>query len=714
MKKGNKNLSLWLLFVIPTLIIFKTWFGFSEISAGDAAFYFIQNLKELTLVPFLWFNNGLGQFSGLLHTFPYLVFLPRALSFLNLPWNIIERIVWYWPFILISIFSSWFFIGTMLPEIKFKFLMPLIYLLNSYILMIIGGGQISIALSYAISPLVIALFMRNIRRTNLILSIISGLILALQLAFEPRIAALTVVVVIFYSFIEFRFAVLKYLQAFLIPLIVVAGVHFYWILPMLLLRREAYSAGLSSSDWLSFLSFAKFENSLSLLHPNWPENIFGKISFMRWEFLIIPIIAYASLLFTGRTRRATNKERITTDNILLFAVLGLLGAFLAKGSNPPLGEVYLWLFKNFPGMSMFRDPTKFYILVALSYSVLIPFSVSQMYTWINSKFKSPAFAKATAGKQKSKVQSKIQNYLAPIVVLVVISYWLFLIRPAWLGQLGGTFKGREVPQEYAELKNFLVSQPEFFRTFWLPQKQRFGFYSNNHPALSANNFVSPTVCQLPLCLLVNQGEKPKEFDPLTTPEIEILAKEREYSLSYLRHPDAPKILGEMGVKYVIVLYDSEGEIFLRDRKYSREEQKTYIAFLDSIPWLRKIDSPDKIAVYETPSYQSHFFIAGESPPALDWKIINPTKYELKIKNATGPFNLVFSETYDEFWQAKIGSEIIPSEKRYNILNSFAIDKKGDFGIVVELTAQKYVWWGLAVSMLTLLISGFSLLKRAKK
>ena len=49
------------------------------------------------------------------------------------------------------------------------------------------------------------------------------------------------------------------------------------------------------------------------------------------------------------------------------ALLALVGAFLAKGSLPPFGGVYLWLFRNIPGMSLFRDAAKFFLLLVLSF-----------------------------------------------------------------------------------------------------------------------------------------------------------------------------------------------------------------------------------------------------------------------------------------------------------------------------------------------------------
>lgn len=696
--------------VAPIFFIFRSWLELKVLTATDFPFIFPEKVKEFLSWPFAWSATRIGEnITPFLFTYlPWFSFGAIGNS-LGFAWT--ERIVWFFPFLILSVFSSWYLFRILFPKNTFWILSSLVLLFNSYILMVVGGGQMGLALSYSLFPLILArfiqfidIFSKGAGREKLGPTIILGLLISVQVMFDPRIAYITSLALFFYAFLHYsfirRFSLLSILY-FFISYLVVLGLHFYWILPSILAKSVSLPATYNEPRWVEFLSFAQFSNSFSLLHPNWPENIFGKIYFMRWEFLIIPIIAYGGLLFTRQTRSATNEKRIDT-NILFFALLGLLGAFLAKGANPPFGEVYLWLFNNFPGMNLFRDPTKFYTLVALSYSVLIPFSISKIYGWIKSQTKFSIF--------------NFQN----LFLIFAITYLLFLIRPAWTGELGGTFKSKPVPKEYVELKDFLASQPEFFRTLWVPKKQRFGFYSNNHPVLSSQEFVSPGSCQSPFCSMVDQTKKPPKLDPVNTPETEILDQVRNYSLSYFKHLETPGVLGRMGVKYVIVPSDSEGEIFLQDRKYSEAEREKYLQVLNRIPWLQKIDFPcssdtyhcSGITIYQTPNYQDHFFASGEKSPGVVWKMLNPTRYVVEVKNVTQPFTLVFSETYDPLWQAKIGEKIIPSEKLNETFNSFQINQRGDFEVVVEFAAQKYVWWGLVVSLGTL-ITAFLFLLRAK-
>ena len=208
---------------------------------------------------------------------------------------------------------------------------------------------------------------------------------------------------------------------------------------------------------------------------------------MRPEFLILPILAFSALFFVNLKK--SRNSQLENLKICNFALLALLGAFLAKGSNPPFGKVYLWLFDNLPGMSLFRDSSKFYTLVALSYSLLIPFTISKIYKRLEKK-----------------------GYLSKIFLFFVTCYLLFLVKPALLGQLGGTFKAKNVPEEYLVFKDFIHGQKKSFQVLWVPRWQRFGFSSNRHRAVSAANYIEDNKCLEPFCSLKIEKYNREYFD----------------------------------------------------------------------------------------------------------------------------------------------------------------------------------------------------------
>lgn len=658
-------------------------FFLKPIIGGDWSYYFLEYLKELSLPQIWnphWPTTGLG--GNQLPILPLKLYLQVPImvfvNFLGLPWEIIQKIFWFWGPFLLAIFSSYQLTNSLLGS--------LIFITNTWILMIVTGGQMGIALSYSIAPLVLAKFIDLINLSTfnhvgnwklLKKSLIVGLILGVQLMWDVRITYITLIAVGLYFVFQQLFTkqnfkiVLKNLFFLLgLPLLLTVGLHTFWILPMIVTGLPAIRelSGVFSPEAVKFFSFADFSHAFSFLHPNWPENIFGKTYFLQPEFLVLPILAFSSLFFFEKSKIKNQKYsnnlmvgQSSNETILFFVLLGLLGAFLAKGANPPFGEVYLWLFKNFPGMNMFRDPTKFYLLVSLSYIILIPFSLGQI----------------------SKQLKKVAN-IKYLVLGIFVIYWLFLIRPTWLGQLGGTFKQREVPEVYAELKIFLADQPEFFRTFWVPQQQRFTFYNSSHPAISAESF----------------------FKVASASAI----------IEKLKNQEAKKLLSETSVKYVIIPYDSEGEIFLEDRKYSSQLRKTVEDELDRITWLKKIPVAPNVAVYEIPNPRDHFW-SPSTTLRINYQTINPTEYKVEVKNVKGGDLLVFSEGFDKNWQAKTVSGVkhyVSSSKYGGLLNSFVLPKSGDYSLEVYYIPQRWVNVGLIISAVTLIISVFLLLKNLKR
>ena len=318
-------------------------------------------------------------------------------------------------FLFLCIVSISYLLNKIFPLIplQFKLLGIFIFVTNSYILLLVSGGQMGIALAYSITPLVSVSFIK-IAVQNLKLSIITGILFSIQVMFDIRIAYITITAIILYLILHFiksketlRSSLYILIYSLVIPLGITGLLHAFWLLPLLFSGTSSINQQLgdiyTTTEAVKFFSFAKLENSLSLLHPNWPENIFGKVGFMKPEFLALPIVAYLSLLFINSKFKIQNSN---SKIILFFALLGLVGAFLAKGASEPFGQVYIWLFEYVPGFVMFRDPTKWYLFIAISYAVLLPFSVWKIW-------------------EKMSGKSLFKN----LFLILIILYLLFLIRP---------------------------------------------------------------------------------------------------------------------------------------------------------------------------------------------------------------------------------------------------------------------------------------------
>lgn len=395
---------IWKLLVFLILIwIYFPLFTLRSFILGDFPFLFPSMYKDIFLSPLTWSFNGLGSFNApLLWVQTAFAFPVNILgNILHLPWTVITNIGFFFPFFVLSFLSIHFLSKKVFPQSQFSFLAVLVFLTNTYLLMLIGGGQIMIALAYAICPIVLLVYFHLFEKPDIMKALLAGIVLSIEMLFDLRIIYVTLVgigiYVLYKTVYEMRINNGKWrnifriarniVYLFIVPGLVVVLLHTFWILPIIIHHQNPIAQLGSAYDSLSavkFFSFANFENALGLLHPNWPENIFGFTHFMRPEFLLLPILAFSSLFFIGKKK--PEEEKRENLYVIYFVLLGLVGIFLAKGANDPFGGIYLWMFGHVPGFIMFRDPTKWYLLIALSYSMLIPYTVSKIYEKLKEKF----------------------------------------------------------------------------------------------------------------------------------------------------------------------------------------------------------------------------------------------------------------------------------------------------------------------------------------
>ncbi|MDO8658558.1 MAG: hypothetical protein Q7K55_07480 [Candidatus Levybacteria bacterium] len=186
-------------------------FSLNGIIGGDWPYFFPEQLREFPLIPYSWSSStNLGSptvspwIDTYLNSVVYLFFNKFGLS-----WILVQKIFFFFIPILLSTFSI-----TILWRALFKkfSLIPLfIYIFNTYFLMLYGGGQMGVVLAYSVAPLVLASFIKTINYSNfnekikdhpfdklrakIKDAIFAGLVLALQVLFDPRIAYITMIAV---------------------------------------------------------------------------------------------------------------------------------------------------------------------------------------------------------------------------------------------------------------------------------------------------------------------------------------------------------------------------------------------------------------------------------------------------------------------------------------------------------------------------------------
>ncbi|MBA7702083.1 hypothetical protein ES703_110837 [subsurface metagenome] len=94
-------------------------------------------------------------------------------------------------------------------------------------------------------------------------------------------------------------------------------------------------------------------------------------------------------------------------------------------------------------------------------------------------------------------------------------------------------------------------------------------------------------------------------------------------------------------------------------------------------------------------------------PKINFKEINPTKYIIQIKKAKHPYFLVLSENFNRNWKLYLNGKPV-LEKDHLIINSFAnswlISEKGDYNLTIEYLPQRYMNFGVLLSISTIFLS----------
>jgi hypothetical protein len=428
--------------------------------------------------------------------------------------------------------------------------------------------------------------------------------------------------------------------------------------------------------------------------------------------LIVPTIVFGTLLFLHRNRW-----------VLYFSSLSLLGMFIAKAAAPPIGEVLEWLFTRLPIMAVYRGTyEKIGIIIALGYAFLFGYGLSLAY----HRFASRVRLKERRGRF-------LRGTLSLLLILSIsFSTLVIYVWPMWTGDVIAREAYVEVPSYYREADAWISSQTGDFRILQLPFVRGDGIkllWRHGYLGFEPSDllFGKPVISRLSGTV----------GDPLLTliPELE-------------RTGDLWKIAAILNVKYIVLNKDidwafmktvgvNSPELIQReleisgDVKFSKSFGHLDFYELRNELFLPHVYASSRLAVADDPRamlevIQDRSFnpantvlllrdrwaqvsFAGKvgslslDTPQVFFARVDPTMYKVEVLDASGPFLLIFSETYSPLWKAYVDNNPIPEESHF-IANGYAngwyVSKPGTYKITVEFEPQRYVVYGVAVSLAT--------------
>lgn len=552
---GHRFFDIALIFAL-NLFCCREWFRPGIISYGDWSYYPREFLSDSLIFPFCWTSRFFTGPTFMLYNWP-LQGIISLISRLGFDFGVSERVVYFFPYVILSVLGIYYFTYVLFKQRIICFFSTLFYVFNMPNLMVVAGGLLDRTTAYALVPLALAFFIKGEKENQFINHLLSGVILAVMTFYELRVSYITAaVILLFFSqklwkiVINKKYSLKNFITpffylgvVFFIPLIL----NFYWLYASLVTKSSYMPAGYNLSNMVSALSYYKFKYCLAFYLPWWirgPQpNIF---------YYVPPLLVFLGIFLRPKDSR-----------VRLLTFLAVVSLVLTMGANPPLGKLYIWLFKHLPGFDAFRDPGKFFMLMCLAYAPLLGVSVDS----ITSRLKR-AYFKIAQVNIKSR-------YLISAFLFTVFFIILYLIWPIMTGRVGGAFVNVHLmPKEYKRIEEFIKNQAGSFRTFWRPTIGRFVFYSDKFPAFCTHK---------------------------TSPATRFFFGENWDANVFNRSKYIAKVLGLLNVKYCFVPQEEELQ------KVLNKDKDFYLSTYQDKIGLERRELADNVIAFENQYFAPRFF-----------------------------------------------------------------------------------------------------------
>lgn len=468
-------------------------------------------------------------------------------------------------------------------------------------------------------------------------------------------------------------SILKLTGFTLLGLVLWCVVNIWWLYPTFLLARSWTDENLPQTDInlniLTAVSRSFPLNEILFLRQSWylgHENDWYDFYHNPLVYLISICILGVAVL--GFVKLKNNKYRKYLTG------LALVGLFISKGSNFPLGfSFFQFLFSTFPFTASLRNSyEKFGLVWVLSYSILFAYGLYYLYTKLGGKFK-----------------------FFFLSLLLFLSCGV-LVYPIWNGDIFPSKHKVVVPFYYKEANNFLNSQ-NTERVFHIP------FTTEVEKITYDWGYV---------------GEDPSEniFDsePLTSPNAPLYNKIYKLLPGFLDKEYFTNILGLLGAQYIIFHRDNiypkidliktqnqieswrgvkKEEIFDKLSIYNIDSQLVKPRIYAAVKIIKINSLEDALNEVSSKNWNVDSVFTSEDIninlkdliPQIAYNKISTVHYRVKIKDSTNQYILVLNNTFDNLWQAKVGRDVL--EKHF-IVNGFAngwlVSKIGDYEINIIL------------------------------
>ncbi|MDQ6826487.1 MAG: hypothetical protein M3Z14_04705 [Candidatus Eremiobacteraeota bacterium] len=597
------------LVVLINVTIYHAWLRAGLLVGGDFLPRSAQELQSFFPWPHLW--NGSLQLGSNEQVFSFafpLYAVMGALAHLNASWRLIERIIYFWPYLLLVPLGP-YALAHRLTNSRFAALIAaLFFSVNTWTIFLNERGHTPSVIATAFMCLVLLQLLRFLDdpspRAGLVLSSLMMGVLVYDLRYV-YIAALTCTALCIERLIRDRS--FRFLRVAGPGFITVAGsfliFNLYWLLPELRYPATQGSGYGTSADFQSISSFVSLSDSLAAFKTfyHWvASNPPFETHPAEPPFFLLPFFAFVSL--AGCWKRVYVKS---------FAVLGVIAIVVVSGSTFPFASLNLWLFSHVPGMSLFRDTSKWMSLSTLCYALAFAYGTKRATAYLRMRI------------------SKSYVTVCTLALASTVAVYMFLMGDAYNPIRYRLYAAYNRTQDTEALETFIRSDHKFSRTLFFPYETESLRGDEMHPYMEA----------APLA----NGNYPEGLSALKSEQTPLY--------SFYASPLAPNILRALNIKYVVVPYDYDHII------YSGNAGK--LEFFDAVHFLQT-----RIWLHLVRRIGKHYVFALVNSGA-ERAFVSPLPF---VYAASGNSLIALAGT--PWWSRHVGAISISQNVEPSILNSY--------------------------------------------
>lgn len=524
---------------------------------GDWHVVYKDYLEEKRSIPQIWdYTENFGKPVGPRANLGVLDFVQAQIyTKLGLGFEWTELFLWFIPFLIFSLWGSYQLSKRLFSDSLAAILSAFVYTINTYTLVILSeAGHINLLLGYSLFPILILSYFRLSVRKSLFSTLLLTLVFSLICLYDLRMAFIGFgIILILIAKDFFRLRTRSFAKLFCLLFLGIFCAFFlnlYIIYPIVFSGADALPEGYNSALWVTRLSFQDTANGLFLMHPFWGLD---KISYFITNKIQLIFFAFPLVVLIGVILA---KEYVYRRMVFL-AILWTLGSFLISGSNSVIGEIYIFLFENVPGFSMFREPQKFYVLVMLPFSLLFGIGFVNIYRKLTElKFGS------------------IYRFFA-LVFLIIFLVWSNIF--AYAKSLNGVLTDSSIPEYSQKVNEYIETNPGFYRTLWVPNVTSSSYRSNLNPRLDGSHFLTTIF-----------------------PE----ANKEKISYEYLLNNSIKSILESSSIRLVVFVFEDDLT------KWYKEDFETLANDFGEMTGYSKIEGRDYV-IFENPVIEDLIDVNGD-------------------------------------------------------------------------------------------------------